>query len=101
MVHFLTSDEKYRDLIYDHGDRSGHTPASLPIGDYRFGRTPEKPVRVHARNALGRVGGYLKSTIEAIVDAKLRRMERELDRRAIRADRSKRAMRESAPTGRS
>lgn len=56
-------------------------------GDYRFGRTRGKRARVHARNALRRVNDYLKNMIEAIADAKLRRMERELELRGIRLDR--------------
>ena len=38
--------------------------------------------------ALGRVNGYLKQMIEAIADAKVRRMERELELRGIRLYRS-------------
>jgi hypothetical protein len=103
MVHFLASDEKYRDLIYGHDDRSYRTSGSHPMGDYRFGRTQANRVRVRARNALRHAGGYLKNMIEAIASVKLRRMERELDLRAVRVDRSgnDRAMRESPPAQRS
>jgi len=45
-------------------------------GRYRFGRMSVR--RVRARSALSRVGGHLKAMIEAVADAKLRRMEREL-----------------------
>jgi hypothetical protein len=38
------------------------------------------------RSALRRVNGYLKNMIEAIANAKLRRMERELELRGIRFD---------------
>jgi hypothetical protein len=84
MAHFLTSDEKYRDLIHDDDYRSyrGGSP-----GGYRFGRTQRKRVRVHARAAFRRVNGYLKNMIEAIANSKLRRMERELELRGIRYDR--------------
>jgi hypothetical protein len=58
------------------------------IGSYKFGRTQGKRFGVHARSALGHVNGYLKSIIEAIADAKLRRMERELELSGIRFDRS-------------
>ena len=88
MVHFLISDEKYRDLLHDDdyqsylGDRSGQR------GGYRFGRTRGKRVRVHVRSALRRVNGYLKNMIEAIANAKLRWMERELELRGIHFDRA-------------
>jgi hypothetical protein len=54
--------------------------------DYRFGRTPDK--RVRARGALGRVNGFFKNMIEAIADSKMRRIERELELRGYRYDRS-------------
>jgi hypothetical protein len=88
MAHYLASDDKYRDLIYDDDYRSYLIARSNSPGDYRFGRTRGKRVRVHARNALGRVHGYLKTMIGAIANAKLRRMERELELRGIRFDRS-------------
>jgi len=37
---------------------------------------------------LGRVNGFLKSLIEAIADSKMRRIERELELRGYRYDRS-------------
>jgi hypothetical protein len=55
---------------------------------YKFGRRQGKRFRAHARHALGRVNGYLKSMVEAIANAKLRRLERELALRGIRFDRS-------------
>jgi hypothetical protein len=78
MAHYLTSDEKYRDLIYDDDCRSYSS-------GYQFGRTPAR--RGHGRAALNRVNGYLKSMVEAIANSKLRRMERELELRGIRSDR--------------
>lgn len=86
MFHYLTSDDKYRDLIYDDDYRS--YLVSSRDADYRFGRTREKPLRVHARRALRRVNGYLRNMVEAIANAKLRRMERELELRGIRLHRS-------------
>jgi hypothetical protein len=57
------------------------------LGDYRFGRTHGKRVRVHARSALRRVNGYLKNMIEALANSKMRRMEREFELRGIGFDR--------------
>ena len=87
MAHFLTGDEKYRDLIYDDDYRSYLTAQRDAPGGYRFGRTQAKRTRVRARTALRRVNGYFKSVIEAIANSKLRRMERELELRGIRYDR--------------
>jgi hypothetical protein len=86
MAHYLTSDDKYRDLIYD-GDDNLVGRNVAPVG-YRFGRPQAKPARGHARSTLRRVNGYLKTMIEAIANAKLRRMERELELRGIRLHRS-------------
>jgi hypothetical protein len=84
----LTGDDKYRDLIDDDGY----------LSHYQFGRTQH----VRARTALSRVNGYLRNMIEAIANAKVRRMERELELRGIRFDRSTDSCaRESQPTERS
>jgi hypothetical protein len=100
MGHYLTSDDKYRDLIYAGDDRSHRVGGNASPGDYRFGRPQGKHVRVHARSTLRRINGYLKTMIEAIANAKLRRMERELELRGIRLHRSNdsRAARKSRPT---
>src|ERR1700686_4290399 len=65
-----------------------HTLArgDAPIG-YRFRRTAGRGAGVHSRSALRRVSFYFRSTIEAIANAKLRRMERELELRGIRPGR--------------
>jgi len=82
MAHFLVSDDRYRDLIYQ-DDRSHRFGPSKSMrrspGDYRFGRAHGKP----ARGSLGRVNGYFKRVIEAIANSKLRRMERELELRGV------------------
>ena len=102
MSHYLTSDDKYRDLLYGDDYRSYLMARSQSAGDYRFGRTQGKRAGVHARGALGRVNGYFRSMIEAIANSKLRRMERELELRGIRFDRSNDswAVRKSRPTER-
>ena len=87
MARLISSDDKNRDLTYDEAYRWYLITRSDPPRDYRFGRTHGKRVRVRARAALRRVNGYLKNMIEAIANAKLRRMERELELRGIRFDR--------------
>ena len=85
MAHFPAGDED-RNSIYDDDYRS-YLMARTTSSSYRFGRTHGSRVRTHARTALSRVNGYFKAMIEAIADAKLRRMERELELRGIRYDR--------------
>ena len=84
MAHFLASDEKYRELIYDDDYRSYLMARSAAPDGYRFGSGRGRWVRVQARTTLRRVNGYFKSMVEAIAEAKLRRMERELELRGIR-----------------
>jgi hypothetical protein len=81
MAHYLTSDDKYRGP--PHGGewhRSG----------YRFGRDVKLGYVKYGvgRSALSRVNRYFKTLIEAIANAKLRRMQRELELRGIRLDQS-------------
>ena len=87
MAHLLADDEKYPDLTCNHDYRSYLITRRDSPGDYRFARTQGKRVRVSTRSAFRRVNGYLKNMIEAIANAKLRRMERELELRGIRFDR--------------
>jgi hypothetical protein len=101
MSHYLASDDKYRDLLYGDDYRAYLMARSQSAGDYRFGRTQAKRAR-HPRNALRHVTGYFRTMIEAIANAKLRRMERELELRGIRFDRSNNdwVAPRSRPTGR-
>ena len=87
MAHLLAGDDKNRDLTYDEAYRWCLITRSDPPGDYRFGRLRGKRLRVRARTALRRVNCYLQTMIEAIANAKLRRMERDLELRGIRFER--------------
>jgi hypothetical protein len=80
MAHFLTSDDKYRDLIYGDDLGSDRFDTGKSPGDYRFGRAQRKSVR----GPLSHVNGTFRRMVEAIVNSKLRRMERELELRGIR-----------------
>jgi hypothetical protein len=88
MAHLTTSDDKFRDLAYDDGYRAFLITRRDPPSEYRFGRTRSKRLRVRARGTLRRVNGYFRNLIEAIANSKLRRMERELELRGIRLDRT-------------
>ena len=98
MARLIGSDDKNRDLTYDEAYRWYLITRSDAPSNCRFGRMHGKRLRVRARTALRRVNGYLKNMIEAIANAKLRRMELEL--RGIRLDRSNdsRAARKIQPT---
>jgi hypothetical protein len=85
MAHLLTGEDKFRDLTYDDGHRSDHGSWTNSSNGDRFARAHGR--RGRARTALRRVSFYLKKIIEAIVDAKLRRMERELEIRGTGYDR--------------
>jgi hypothetical protein len=88
MAQLIMSGDEYRDLTYDEAHRSYPITGSDAPNDYRFGRLHRKRIRAPSRTALGRVNGFLRSMIEAIADSKIRRMERELELRGIRFDRS-------------
>jgi hypothetical protein len=87
MSHYLTNDDKYRDLLYGDDYREYLVARSKSAAGDKLGRMQGNRFRVHARNALGRAHGYLKIMIEAIANAKLRRLEREPELRGIRFDR--------------
>jgi hypothetical protein len=88
MAHFPASNDKYPDLTYDDDYRSYLITRRDSPDDYRFDRADGKRVYVHACRAVRRVNGYFRSLIEATASSKLRRMERELELRGIRFDRS-------------
>lgn len=75
MAHSLAGGDKFPGLTSDDGVQ----------GRYRFGRMSVR--RVRARSALSRVSGHLKEMIEAVANAKLRRMERELELYGLRGSR--------------
>ena len=88
MAHLITSDDKFRDFAHDDGYRAYLITRRDEPGEYRFGRTQGRRVRVRARSALRRFNGFLKNMIEAIANSKMRLMEREFELRGIRFDRS-------------
>jgi hypothetical protein len=88
MVHTLISDDQYRGSSRGQENRPS-------LGGYRFGRA--RGTYGHGRAALSRVGGYLKTMIEAIANSKLRRMERELELRGIHRDRVHESWMRQAP----
>jgi hypothetical protein len=71
MLHYAAGDDKYRGLPDGNGSK-------LRLPDYRFGRG--------WRSALGCATSYLKNLIQSIAEAKLRRMQRELELCGIRFD---------------
>jgi hypothetical protein len=102
MSHYLTSDDKYRDLICNDDCRSYLVARSKSSDGYKFGKIQGKRVRVRARGALGRANGFFRSMIETIANSKLRRMEREFELHGIRFDPSNEswAAHKSRQTGR-
>jgi hypothetical protein len=86
MAHLVSGNDKFPDFGYD-DDYRFYLITRRDASGYRFGRTQGKRVRVHTRNALRRVNGYLKNMIEAVANSKMRRMERELELRGIGFDR--------------
>jgi hypothetical protein len=78
MARLVSGNDKFPDLGYDDDYRFYLLTRRDASGDYRFARKHGKRVRVHARNALRRINGTFRNMIEAISDAKVRRIEREL-----------------------
>jgi hypothetical protein len=90
MAHYFARDDRYRGLSHGNENQSA-------LGGYRFGRA--RGSHGQARAALSRVGGYLRTVIEAIANSRLRRMERELELRGIYRDPAEDSwMRKSQPT---
>lgn len=93
MARYLARDDRYRGPSHGNENQS-------PLGGYRFGRT--RGSHGQGRAALSRVGGHLRTVIEAIANSKLRRMERELELRGIYRDPAEDSwMRKSQSTERS
>ncbi len=86
MAHTIIGSEKYRDLSHDDAYRWYLVTRNDSSADYRFGRRVRR--RADARTAFSRLNGYLKNMIEAVANSKMRRLERELELRGIRFDRS-------------
>jgi hypothetical protein len=86
MTHSISGDEKFPGLAYDDDYRSYLITRSVPLSEYRFGRTRGKRVFAHARRAAKRAVAFLKIMHEAIVAAKMRRLHRELELRGVRYD---------------
>jgi hypothetical protein len=78
MVHDLTSNDKYRGASYE-GNESNLRG---------YGSARGRMTGSHGRSALSRLTGYLSSLVEAVADAKMRRVRRELELRGIRLDQS-------------
>jgi hypothetical protein len=103
MSRYLTNDDEYRDLLYGDDHRSYVMVRSKSPDGCKLGRIPGKRVRIHARSALRRVSGYFGTVIEAIANARVRRMEHELELRGIRFDQTNNngVARKSRPADRS
>jgi hypothetical protein len=82
MSRLMTRDGNFHGLIHGEAHRSYPLAGTAASAGYRFGSLSGKRSR-----ALTRVTGYFKTMIEEIAEAKLRRMERELELRGIRSGR--------------
>jgi hypothetical protein len=81
MANLLTSDTKDPDLTCDDAYRLFLITRRELLVDYRFGRTQVKRDRFRGGRSFRGVKGLLKNMIEAIANAKMHRMERELELR--------------------
>src|ERR1700730_11425664 len=81
MAHLLTSDTKDPDLTCDDAYRLFLITRRKLLVDYRFGRTQVKRDRFRGGRSFRGVKGLLKNMIEAIANAKMLRMERQLQLR--------------------
>jgi hypothetical protein len=81
MTRLALADDRLSNLAHDRqSDRT--SPISLQT-DYRFGRTPAKPVRVGRRATRG-ARHFFSTMLRIIAEAKLRRLARELSLRGVR-----------------
>ena len=78
MVYGLTSNDKYRGPFYE-GNESNPRSCGFARG---------RATGSHRRSALSRLTGYLSCLIEAVADAKMRRVRRELELRDFRLEQS-------------
>jgi len=78
MVYGLTSNDKYRGPFYE-GNESNPRSCGFARGRATDG---------HERSALSRLTGYLSNLVEAVADAKMRRVRRELELRDFRLEQS-------------
>jgi hypothetical protein len=78
MACYLTSDDKYR------GTSCEGTESSLGGHEFARGRVTGS----HGRSVLSRLTGYLSRLVEAVADAKMRHMRRELELNGVRLDQS-------------
>ena len=77
MAHYLAGDGKHRGSSHD--DNGEVQPRG-----YQYGRAGGKYGRGHS--AKGRANGFLKNLIQVAANAKLRRIQQELELRDIRLD---------------
>jgi hypothetical protein len=78
MAHDLTSNDKYRGPSCEGNESNLHG----------YGFAGGRMTGSHGRSALSRLTGYLSRLVEAVADAKMRRVRRELELRGIRLDQS-------------
>jgi hypothetical protein len=82
MAHHLVGTDKRSDLPSRNGGQSRQS-------GYRFGRGEVKGD--NDRSVLSRINGYLRTLIEAVGDAKVRRMRREVELGGVCLDQAREA----------